>query len=117
MRPKRPPRKNARKIPAPTGSGRATGITVGARGGKVIGRAIESAGRGELLGLLQKQVVPGGVTHNDQYPSYTGSSKRQDKNGRPSRYRHYRIKRSHAVYVRGKIRMSSDERFWILLRR
>jgi transposase-like protein len=92
-------------------------VAIVQRGGKVVARAIESAGRDELLGLVQKHVVPGSVIYTDEYPPYTGISKLLDKNGRPACYRHYRIRHKDGIYVRGRIHTNSVEGFWMLVKR
>ncbi len=92
-------------------------VAIVQRGGKVIARTVESAGKKELLGLVQKHVVPGSVIYTDEYPPYTGISRLRDKHGRPARYRHYRIKHSDGVYVRGHIHTNTVDGFWSLVKR
>ncbi len=92
-------------------------VAIVQRDGKVIARAIESAGKDELLGLIQKHVVPGSVIYTDEYPPYTGISKLRGKDGKPARFRHYQIRHSDGVYVRGHIHTNSVEGFWSLVKR
>jgi transposase len=92
-------------------------VAIVQRGGKVVARAVEAAGKKELLGLIQNHVTPGSVIYTDEYPAYFGISKIIGRDGQPARYRHYRIKHKSGVYVRGKIHTNSVEGFWSLVKR
>jgi transposase-like protein len=87
------------------------------RGGKVVARVIPDVRGSSLLGLVRKHVVPGSVIYTDELGGYSGISTMLDKNGKPARYRHFRIKHSDRVYVRGHIHTNSVEGFWSLIKR
>lgn len=92
-------------------------VAIVQRGGKVVARAVEAAGKKELLGLIQNHVTPGSVIYTEEYPAYFGISKLRGRDGRPARFRHYRIRHKSGVYVRGKIHTNSVEGFWSLVKR
>src|SRR5271170_7810774 len=61
------------------------------RGGKVVARVIPDVRGSNLLGLVRKHVVPGSVIYTDELSGYSGIGTMLDKNGKPMKYRHYRI--------------------------
>ena len=91
-------------------------VAIVQRGGKAIARVIPDVRGSSLLPVVRKHVVPGSVIYTDELGGYAGISTMLDKNGKPMRYRHYRIRHSDRVYVRGHIHTNSVEGFWSLIK-
>lgn len=86
-------------------------------GGKVVAKSVEDVRGCTLLKQIRDHVVPGAIVYTDELHAYDGISAMLDKNGQPARYRHYRIKHSDRVYVRGKVHTNTVEGFWSLVKR
>lgn len=86
-------------------------------GGKVVAKAIKDVSGASLLSAIRDHVVPNSVIYTDELHSYDGISVMRAKDGRPAGYRHYRIKHSDKVYVRGHIHTNTVEGFWSLVKR
>jgi transposase len=104
----RPMRGDKKKIPV---------VAIVQRGGKVVARVIPDVRGSSLLGMVRKHVVPGSVIYTDELGGYSGIGTMLDKNGKPMKYRHYRIRHSDRVYVRGHVHTNSVEGFWSLIKR
>jgi transposase-like protein len=91
-------------------------VGIAQRGGKIVARVVPAADKKELLGMVRQHVIPGSVIYTDEYPPYQGISDLW-KDGKPARYRHYRIRHKSGVYVCGHIHTNSVEGFWSLVKR
>jgi len=92
-------------------------IAIVQRGGRVVARVVEDVRGCSLLPVIRKHVVPGSVIYTDELGSYDGISTMRAKDGRPARYRHYEIRHSDKVYVRGHVHTNTVEGFWSLVKR
>ena len=80
------------------------------RRGMAIAKVIDSVNRKNLVGFINKHVVPGSTVYTDELNSYNTV-------GEGKRYRHRRIRHNDRVYVRGDIHTNSVEGLWSLIKR
>ena len=72
-------------------------VAIVERGGRVVAKALEDVSGRSLLGTVRDHVVPGSVIYTDELPGYGGIGTMLTKDGKPARYRHYRIRHSDRV--------------------
>jgi transposase-like protein len=79
------------------------------RGGKAYAKVIKSVDAKNLVGTINKHVVPGSVVYTDELNAYNTVGKNR-------RYQHFRINHTSRKYVNGHIHTNSVEGFWALIK-
>ena len=110
-------RKYGRGRPARGDKQKTPVVAIVQRGGKVLARVVPDVTGKRLTGLIRKHVVPGSVIYTDEYHSYYGIRQLKMRDGKPSNYRHFRIKHADGYVRDGHIHTNSVEGFWSLIKR
>lgn len=104
----RPLRGNKGLIPA---------VAIVQRKGKVIAKAIDTVSIPAIKPIIEKHVAPGAEVYTDESKIYAKLDEWIGRDGQRLNFKHYSIRHSDGVYVRGHIHTNSVEGLWSLIKR